>query len=309
MTRLRLSHYMPPDHGTHVDLLEPWARRVEAACPTLKIDIYCGGSKYGLLEKQFDQVVSGEVDIAHSPTTLPPGRFPLTHTMSLPFLVGNAGEAARRLWQAHDRFLAAEFAPLHVLALHADSGGILHLRDRPLSSMEDLAGLRIRTPAGALSRVVAALGAEPVHLLPPAIGPAARAGEIDAAIMAWDVLIYTGTQDIFRHHHPEVFYVSPLYLVMNPRSRASLTEEERTTLDRLSGADLAPRFGDYWENWSRPGRLVAEAPDHTLQPLPASVLAIFREAAISRRQDEISRLVDMGLSTAPDVLTAFEGGD
>jgi len=63
---------------------------------------------------------------------------------------------------------------------------------------------------------MAAIGAEPVHLLPPAIRGAAETGDIDGAIMAWDVLAYTQTQNIFRYHYTDVFYVSPLYLVMNP---------------------------------------------------------------------------------------------
>ncbi len=173
-----------------------------------------------------------------------------------------------RLWAAHEPFLADEFAPLHVLALHADSGGVLHLRDTKLSSLADLAGKRIRTPAGPITEAIAAVGAEPVHLLPPAIGKAAADGAIDGAIMAWDVLAYTQTHTIFHHHYLDVFYVSPLYLVMNPDSRARLSEAERRALDAASGADLARRFGDYWQAWSAPGRALAEAPGHTLEPLP-----------------------------------------
>ncbi len=82
MTRLRVSHYMPADHGTHRDFIVPFTRRVTAACPSLEFEIFCEGSPYGLLENQFDQVLSGAVDIAHSPAALPPGRFPLTNLMN-----------------------------------------------------------------------------------------------------------------------------------------------------------------------------------------------------------------------------------
>ncbi|WP_118135451.1 C4-dicarboxylate ABC transporter [Oceanicella sp. SM1341] len=307
MTRLLLSHYMPAAHGVHADFLAPWAARVMADCPSLEIDIACEGSELGLLENQFAQVSEGRVDIAHSPVALPRGRFPLTNLMNLPFLAADSGEASRRLWAAQAEFLAAEFAPLHLLALHADSGGVLHLRDAPLTGLADLAGKRIRTPAGAVAEAVAALGAEPVLLLPPAIGPAARAGEIDGAVMAWDVLAYTGTDTVFRHHHPEVFYVSPLYLVMNAASRARLGPEERAAIDRHSGADLAPRFGGYWQAWSQPGRALAEGPGHSITPLPGEVLEAFRTAAAEAVSHEGARLAADGLTAAPGVAAAFAG--
>lgn len=279
MTTLVVSHYMPLDHGTHVDFILPWTQRVQAACPSLEFEIHGEGSSFGLLQDQFDQVLSRTVDIAHSPASLPAGRFPLTNLMNLPFLVEDSGQASERLWAAHAAHLKAEFAPLHVLALHADSGGVLHMRDTPVRTIEDLAGKRIRTPAGVIADVMRSVGAEPVHLLPPAIHEAARRGEIDGAIMAWDVLAYTQTQQFFRHHYLDVFYVSPLYLVMNDETYASLTDEERRALDGNAGADLAGRFGEYWKQWSAPGRALAEEDGQHLNWLPTEIMTALRAAA------------------------------
>jgi len=307
MTRLVVSHYMPADHGTHVDFIVPWTRRIEAACPSLEFEIHCEGSPYGLLENQFSQVSSGAVDIAHSPASLPAGRFPLTNLMNLPFLVKDAQQGSDRLWAAHADYLAQEFSPLHVLAFHADSGGVLHMRDTQVRSIADLAGKRIRTPAGAIADAMAAIGAEPVHLLPPAIRGAAETGDIDGAIMAWDVLAYTQTQNIFRYHYTDVFYVSPLYLVMNPESRARLTDEERRVLDQYSGADLVKRFGGYWKAWAAPGRALAEANGHSLGPLPAGTLSELRNAADASIQKRIDQLAADGVLDAPKVIDIFSG--
>jgi len=307
MTRLVVSHYMPADHGTHVDFLLPWTRRIEKACPSLEFEIHCEGSKYGLLENQYSQVLSGAVDIAHSPASLPAGRFPMTNLMNLPFLVQDSQQASDRLWAAHAPYLEREFSPLHVLALHADSGGVLHMRDTPVRSLEDLAGKRIRTPSGAIAQAMAEIGAEPVHLLPPAIGKAARAGEIDGAIMAWDVLAYTQTKDIFRHHYTDVFYVSPLYLVMNAESRARLTDKERRALDEHSGADLTRRFGDYWKSWAAPGRSLATGEGHVLEALPDAVLSGLREAAALHTRRHVERLAGEGLSDAAGIVEIFSG--
>lgn len=309
MTQLTVSHYMPADHGTHIDFIAPWARRIEAACPSLSIEIFCEGSRYGKLENQYEQVMSGAVDIAHSPASLPADRYPLINLMNLPFLVQDARQASERLWQAHDRFLADEFQPLHVLAFHADSGGILHMREPELASVEDLSGKRIRTPAGPIAEAIAALGAEPVLLRPPAIGEAARMGKLDGAIMAWDVLAYTGTQDIFRHHFSDVFYVSPLYFVMNPDSRARLTHAERAAVDQFSGADLAGRFGNYWSNWSRSGRLLADGPGRSLSSLPDPILAALRTAAAVSIEKHIGHRFQDSQAMVRQVINDFKGID
>ncbi|UHD46422.1 hypothetical protein LUX29_04165 [Aureimonas altamirensis] len=306
MTRLIVSHYMPADHGTHRDFILPWTERVAGACPTLSFDIHCEGSSLGLLENQFDQVMSGAVDIAHSPANLPPGRFPLTQLINLPFLVENPNEAARRLMMALDGPLRAEFTPLNVLALHADSGGVLHMRDTRIDDVSDLAGKRIRSPAGATAEALAALGAEPVHLLPPAIGEAARSGAIDGAVMAWDVLAYSRTDEIFRHHYSDIFYLSPLYFVMNANAFARLTPDQRSALEAQSGTGLAARLGSYWDAWSAPGRALTAQEGHTLQPLPRTVLAALRAAAGPARERQVRRLIDAGHAEAGAVARMFD---
>ena len=308
MTRLTISHYMPFDHGTHVDFILPWTERVKKTCPTLEFDIHGEGSPLGKLENQFAQVASGAVDISHSPASLPAGRFPLTNLMNLPFLVPDAGRASELLWAAHEAVLSDEFHPLRVLALHADSGGVLHLRHGGLRGPGDLAGKRIRTPAGAIAEAMRAIGAEPVQILPPYIGEAARKGEIDGAVMAWDVLAYTGTQDIFRQHYSDVFYVSPLYLVMNPESHARLTTDERSALEKCSGADLAARFGGYWQSWSASGRALAQGDGHDLRLLPGPVLAALRMAAAKSSLRHVEALAAAGVRGAHETLAILSDG-
>lgn len=307
VTVLHLSHYMPRDHGTHRDFIAPWAARVMEACPELSIEIHSEGSDLGLLENQYDQVLSGRVDIAHSPASLPPDRFPLTNLVNLPFSVKDAGEAGARLWAAHDAILAQEFAPLHVLALHADSGGVLHLRQGGLRDIDDLRGLRIRSPRGPVAELLRDIGAVPVPILPPRIGEAARKGEIDGALMAWDVLEYTATQDVFRHHYDSVFYVSPLYLVMNAHSRERLSAAAKEAIDQASGGNLAPRFGRYWQGWSASGRALAELPGHVVEPLPDNILTTLKARAEPGNQRHVAALVAAGHDRAADAFAILSG--
>jgi len=249
---------MPREHGTHRDFIAPWAQAVEARSGgRLRVTVHDGDSALGRLERQHAQVTSGAVDVAHSVASLPPGRFPRTAIVGAPFLAADAAAGTWLLSQLFTRYLAAEYADLVVLALHADSGGLLHTRAGPIERLEDLRGLRLRAPSALVAEALTELGANPAVLAPRDIRAAAEAGELDGAAMAWDVLDYSGTAGIFVHHLDVPLYVSPLYFVMNRARYENLDGPQREAIDAASGLALAARFGGWWVAWSRPAREAA----------------------------------------------------
>lgn len=303
---LAVSHYMPPDHGTHVDFIAPWAQRLAAASGgALCVTVHDGNTPLGLLDNQYEQVVSGKVDVAHSPSGLPAGRFPLTLLLNLPFMVSSAGQGTRMLWDLLEQgHLAADYADLKVLALHCDSGGVLHTRDEPVTRLEQLAGLRLRCPAGPMEAALRCLGAVPVPLTPPNIRAAAEAGEIDGAVMAWDVVAYTRTDEIFRFHTDTKLYASPLYFVMNRARWLALPEAAQRAVAEVSGPALVERFGDWWRRWEAPGRACADAPGHVVTQLSAAELERWRQAAAPAIESHVNGLVRAGVTGAREVYEA-----
>lgn len=277
---LQVSHYMPADHGTHRDFIAPWARAVEEASNgEIGVTVHDGASPLGLLANQYQQVLSGIVDVAHSPAHLPAGRFPLSQIVGMPFLAASAQSGTQLLWRLLPRFLEAEFQPLKVLALHADSGGALHTREGPIERLADLRGLRIRTPNALVGAVIERLGGIPVPLAPPQIGAALRAGAIDGAAMPWDVVVYTGAIDHFRHHLDTRLYVAPLYFVMNGASYRRLPGHLRQAVDAVSGEALVAKFGAWWQAWERPGIDEARRRGHVINHLDAAERARWQAMA------------------------------
>jgi hypothetical protein len=57
------------------------------------------------------------------------------------------------------KYLAEEYSQVKVLALHAHNGGLIHTRGKLVRTMDDLKGLRIRTPSPAVSSMLEHLGA------------------------------------------------------------------------------------------------------------------------------------------------------
>lgn len=303
--RLDVSHYMPEDHGSHADFIAPWAAAVEAASGgALEVVVHSGASRLGKLENQYAQVTTGAVDVAHSPAGLPVGRFPLTTLVNLPFMAASSSEGTWLLNALLDRYLAAEYRDLKVLVLHADSGGVLHTRDALVTRLEQLRGLRLRCPAGPMEAALSLLGAEPVPLTPPNLRAAAEAGRIDGAVMAWDVLAYTGTDHIFRYHTDTKLYVSPLYFVMNGARWTSLDRKAQDAIAACSGATLAARFPIWWEAWEAPGRMLGLAQGHVMGALTDEELARWRLAAAPAVEAHVDALVASGHAAARAVYEA-----
>ena len=304
VVEIKVSHYMPEDHGTHVDFIAPWAAALERESGgEVRVAVHSGLSPLGKLENQYEQVASGIVDVAHSPASLPQGRFPRTWLLNLPFLASGAADGTRMLWSLFERHLRPDYDGLKVLALHADSGGVLHTRDKPIQRLDDLAGMRLRCPTGPVADVLAALGAIPVPLLPPQINQAVRDGAIDGAVMAWDVLAYTQTADVLRYHVDSKLYVSPLYFVMNDARYRALPGPARAAVDAVSGDNLVRNFGTWWSRWERPGLELARAPGHVVEHLATSELDLWRDATSPVIHAYLDRLAQEGV---PDARAIYE---
>lgn len=293
--RLSVSHYMPEDHGSHADFIAPWAKAVEvASAGALSLEVHTGASPLGKLENQYEQVATKAVDISHSPAGLPEGRFPLTTLLNLPFMAASSAEGTYLLNALLGDYLAPEYEGLKVLALHADSGGVLHTRDQLVTRLEQLRGLRLRCPAGPMEAALRLLGAVPVPLTPPNIRAAAEEGRIDGAVMAWDVLAYTGTAQIFRHHTDTKLYVSPLYFVMNGESWRDLDSQAQAAIEGCSGPALADRFPIWWQGWEAPGRALGLADGQVMGALAPEELARWRSAAAPAVDAHVDLLVAAG---------------
>lgn len=276
---LKLSHYLPPVHGLHVDFMEPWAQELEKRTDgAVKVTIFPGGTPLGNVAKQYDQCVAGVVDIAHGLRGIPGGRFPRTSIIELPFMCRTADGATRALWALFPKYLEQEHPGVKVLALHAHNPGLIHTRDRPVRTMEDLRGLRLRVPSTATTKMVEYLGGTPVGLPPAEIYENLQKGVIDGLIMPWDPIRSFRLVDLIRYHLEARCYTVSFYFVMNRSRYESLPDDIRAAVDAISGDNLIPKFGPWWDKWDEPGRQDALKAGNTITELTEDERQRWREA-------------------------------
>lgn len=276
---LKLSHYLPPVHGIHTDFLEPWAKELESRTDgALKVSIFPGTAALGNVAKQYDQVRAGVVDIAHGLSGIPRGRFPRTSVIDMPFLTPNADVATRTLWALYPDHLAQEYREVKVLALHAHNGGVIHTRGKPVRTMEDMRGLRIRTPSPAISSMLEFLGAAPVGLPPGQVYETLQKGAIDGTVFPWDPVASFRLAEVLTHHLDARAYTVSFFFVMNKRRYDGLPAELRQVIDDMSGDALVGKFGPWWNAWDQPGLEAAKARGNTIASLSDEERAKWVEA-------------------------------
>lgn len=304
---LRLSHFLPPVHGIHTDFIQPWAEDLKQCTNgQVEVEIYPGGTQLGNVAKQQEQVLAGVVDIAHGLHGIPRGRFPRTSVIDIPFLVDDAGVATRTLWALYQDYLKPEYRGLKVLALHAHNGGLIHTADVKVTSMEDMEGLRIRTPSPAVSAMLEELGARPVGMPPGQVYESLQKGVLDGTVFPWDPVNSFKLAEVLRYHLDAGTYTVSFFFVMNQRKYDGLPANVRSCIDELSGESLISRFGDWWDDWDAPGHEAAVARGNEISQLSESERERWREALQPMIQRYLDTLEEEGVDNARELYQAAQ---
>lgn len=296
---LKVSHYLPPVHRLHTDVLEPWGKELEQRTGgRVKVLLHPGNTAFGNINNQLDQVLAGVMDVALGLHGIPRGRFPRTGIVDMPFLTTSAEQASRILWTLYPELLKDEYRGVKVLSLFAHNPGLVHTRAKKVERMEDLEGLRIRAPSPVVSNMLTFLGATPVGLPPGQIYESLMAGTLDGYVLPWDPVHSFKLAEVTKFHLDIAAYTVSFYIVMNERRYQGLPEEVRSAVDALSGAALLPRIVAAWNRADADGKAAAEARGNTITVASAEERARWRAALEPLIQEELARLEREGIANA-----------
>jgi len=142
-------------------------------------------AQMGPTPQHYDFARTGQADVAwflHGGT---PGRFPLTEIVNLPFMVGSAEIGTKVLNDAElrSKFLDAEHRGIKVLMLLTHQPGGPHTTRKPIRSLDDFKGLRLRFASPTVRDLVQGLGATPVGVPPTEIAEQLQKGTIDGTFI------------------------------------------------------------------------------------------------------------------------------
>ncbi len=303
---LKMAHFLPTANGMHRDFLEPWARNLESCTNgKVKVEIFPAGTQLGNIAKLYDSVRSGVVDIAHGLHGIPAGRFSKTRIIDLPFMTESAGAASRTLWDLFPKYFADEYPGVKVLALHAHNGGLIHTAAKQVKTMEDLKGLRIRFPSPAIKAMLEYLGAVPQGLPPGKVYENIQKGVIDGTVFPWDPMQSFKLAEVINYHLDARAYTVSFWFAMNGDRYNSLPDDVRACVDKLSGDNLMPFFGLWWDRWDSWGLKASLLKRSTLTELSDEERERWQETLKPMIDEWLADMEKSGISNAREIYDAM----
>lgn len=253
---LKISNYLPPRHGFTADFMAPWAAEIaERTNGEVAVEVYDATSAFGKIDRQADQVRAGVMDIGLGLNGIPRDRYPSAAVIEMPFMVEDARAGSHALWSLYkEGALGSDYEEFKVLGLFTHHGGLLHTVDKPVRTLEDLAGLRLRTPSPAVSAMLEAVGGSPVGLPPAAIYENLQKGSLDGVITTWDLVGAVRANELLKYHTDARTYAAGFHVVMNQGKFDGLPTEIRDVLEDMTGDNLVAKFGDWWDAWDARGK-------------------------------------------------------
>jgi TRAP-type C4-dicarboxylate transport system substrate-binding protein len=282
---LRVHHFLSADAPMQKGVLTPWEKIVEEQSGgRIDVQIYPSMQLGGKPPQLFDQARDGIVDISWTLLGYTPGRFPVSEAFELPFMAGTATETTKALQEYQAKYLGEELGEVHPLLIHAPAGYKIHTRGKPVQSMENLAGLKIRAPSRTMTDGINALGATAVGMPVPEVPQALTTGVIDGAVIPWEVFGSLRIETIAQDHtefgqENGGMATSVMALVMNQSVYDGLPDDLKKVIDDNSGAALAEMAGAAFDQAEAEERQKALDAGGTIHTIPEADIAAWQAAS------------------------------
>jgi TRAP-type transport system periplasmic protein len=307
-TVLKYSNWLPVGNVMREKVVEPWISQVEKVTNgAVKIDTL--PKVIGSVPAQFDVARDDQADIAIFVNGYTPGRFDVMEVAELPFMCDNAELYAGVVNQFYQTHLAqyGEYKGVHPLSVFVVGTGQLFNNRRPVRSLADIKGLKLRSPQPGVTQSLNLLGAVPVSKPVSELYELLSSGVIDGTLLVPESVGSFKLIDSLPYATivPGALYNTVLTLGMNEEKWNGLSKENQDAITSISG-DLFARAvgrsyleGDQttWEAMRKVGKsietaspeLVAEI-KQALKPVEAAWIAKARKKGVADPQKLIDDL-------------------
>jgi TRAP-type transport system periplasmic protein len=282
---LKFHTFMAPQSNVWKTMHMAWMDKVEKeAGGRIKFERYPAMQLGGTPVQLYDQAKDGVVDIIWTLPGNTTGRFPRIEVFELPFMMSNADATSRALWEYSQTVAKDEFKDVHVIALQVHGPGVIHTKDKPIRSVGDLKGLKVRGPTRLATKLLVSLGAAPVGMLLPQIPDALSKGVIDGCVIPWEVVPSVKVEELTKFHtefDPKggALYTTTFVMAMNKAKYESLPADVKKIIDANSGLEASAFLGRTQQSNDPNGRKTAEDRKNTIYTMTPEETKAFRIAA------------------------------
>jgi len=293
---LKLASPFPPMQVITRTIIKPWAEEIEKVSKgKIKVKLFLGGA-LGKAPAHYDLAQKGIVDIAYHLHDYTPGRFPMTSVFSLPFMVPTAKITSEAMWKTFQKEpdFQKEYRDVKVLALFCHPGGDFHMVTKPIRTVADFDGLKIRSANKSVNKVLQLWGAIPVSMPITETYQAMERGVVDGTVLPWEGLAAFKLDEVTKYSTIADFYTMTMILVMNKRKWDSLPRDVKQMIDDTTGLKMSSEAGAEFDATDVPFR--KRALDRGIQEiiLPEAELTKLQDLTMPMRRDWVKEMTAKG---------------
>ncbi|KAA0890894.1 TRAP transporter substrate-binding protein [Pusillimonas sp. ANT_WB101] len=296
--QLTVSSWLPPTHAVVADFLVPWGEEIKKATDgrvTLRILPKPVTNPAG----HFDAVRDGLVDITFVSHAYYPGRFELTKFAVMPFSGDTATSRSIATWDTYEKYLlkADEHKGVRLLGIYAHGPGIVFTTSKPVDSIDDFQGLKVRVGGGMAADVAKAVGANPIAKPAPESYELLSMGVVDGVFFPAESLVSFKLDAIIKNAtvFPGGLYSDTHAVIMNPDAFDKLSKEDQQALLKLSGRHLAELAGKAWDKHDAEGQKIMHSDQINLIKADETFVNAVRERTKGFEQTWLKAAADKGI--------------
>jgi len=193
--------------------------------------MYAGGA-LGKGPEHFDIVAKGLSNMGYFTATWTPGRFPLTDVLSLAAWVDGKDIATEIGNAMYKRILHREFPGVKMMELNGCIQAFLWTK-KPVRTLEEVKGLRVRSPGGHQTSYIKALGAEPIFMPLGDVYLAMETGTVDGIVTCPPLVLSFKLYEVAKHGVVTTFGCVSEGVIMNQESWKKTPDDLKPVIEEV----------------------------------------------------------------------------
>lgn len=244
---LKLAHFTSPKHPMDRLVMRPWTEEVaKLSKGSLTIRIHPAGELGKGPPNQYKRAVDGIADITFGLQGYTSTLFPGTLLVELPGIAADPVAATKMMWRAIE-FLQKEYKGTRIMALWTNDRAVLMTRRKAVRTLDDIKGMKIRTPSKLQGDIIKALGATPVAMPVTRMYNALKTGVVDGLMVGPSVIRSFKLGEVVKYYTVGPFAYTAFFLVMNQTAYDGLSPAHRKIIDQTTGQALSVKAAQVYQ--------------------------------------------------------------
>jgi TRAP-type transport system periplasmic protein len=276
--KLKFANFFPPTHKNAI-IFDQFSQEInKKSNGKVEISYFAGGTLL-TAPKIAAGVATGIADIGLSHCAYSRGRFPVMEAMELPLGFPSPWIGTHVSNDFYDKFKPKEWNEFHPLIFSTSPPNVLQTLTKPVKTLEELKGLKIRG-TGRIGDIVKALGATPMPIEMVDLYESLRRGVIDGNMGPLEQLkgFKIGEQIKYVTESWKVGSVFGFYVAMSKRKWDSLPPDMKKLFDDTSKEYLVKWAAD-WNDIDIEGREFLKSQGGQTVPISDAEAARWAKAA------------------------------